>query len=567
MGRAQLSRRVLLLQFVLTPWVYCGLGLLFPPSGLAEDLLLGRPLAQGIQLKQILRHYSPEQLIINVAEIDLKQVKVISALAGDYVEEGGPDQGRELLSQLARRKGFTLAVNADYFPHSGDPLGLMISKGELISEPHPDRVAIGFTSKGQVLFDKVRWTAQGTSNHHSFSLQGLNRKRGSNELILYTPRYGTSTQTNNFGTEVLLSSVNTRTYLGEWSGTVTSVFIGKGNTPLMEGTVVLSGHGSSANLLKTLQPGDTVHFRIVLQPAKWVEVVEAVGGGPWLVRKGKVILNSSAEKFSPYLTLRRHPRTAIGVDKEGHLIVVTVDGRQTISVGMTLSELAQLLVELGAEEAINLDGGGSTGLVAYGCFLNSPSELKERPIANALGFISSPLSPSSPLPEVSLSPTEITVVSGQTVSLELRSVRGEKIPQDVPILWSVDRPIGFVSQQGQFTGVHSGTGTVIARLGAQLLQAKVTVVPGPPAEIQVTADLAYSPKGRLIARVTDANRNPVPGIEVTFDLGKEVPSYQGKTDSEGQVIYLLPQEARSDTKILIMVPGLTPVTWVSPTKS
>lgn len=567
MGRAPLGKRVFLTQFVLAPFVFCCLGLSFPQSASAEDLLLGRPVAQGIQLKQILRYHSSEQLIINMAEIDLKQVKVTSALAGDYVEEGGPNQGREWLTQLARRKGFTLAVNADYFSYSGDPLGLMISNGELVSEPHPDRVAIGFTSKGQVLFDKVKWIARGTSNQRSFSLQGLNRKRGSNELILYTPRYGPSTQTNDFGTEVLLSSVNTRTYLGEWSGTVTSIFNGRGNTPLMEGTVVLSGHGSSEDLLKTLQPGDTVHFRITLQPTEWAEVVEAVGGGPWLVRGGKIVLNYSSEKFDAYLALRRHPRTAIGINKEGHLMVVTVDGRQTISAGMTLSEFAQLLVELGAENAINLDGGGSTGLVAYGCFLNSPSELKERPIANALGFTALPLSFASSLPEVSLSPAEVTVVSGQTVSLELRSAQGEKVLQEVPVLWSVDRPIGFISQQGRFTGIHSGMGTIIARLGNQLLQAKVTVVPGPPAEIQVMADLAYPPKGRFIARVTDANRNPVPGVEVTFDLGKEIPPYQGKTDLEGQVVYLLSKEVSPDTKIRITAPGLAPVTWVSPPRS
>ncbi len=82
----------------------------------------------------------------------------------------------------------------------------------------------------------------------------------------------------------------------------------------------------------------------------------------------------------------RHPRTAVGVRADGRILLVTVDGRQPEkSVGMTIAELTALLIELGAVEAINMDGGGSTTMVIDGKVVNSPSDLTgERPVGDAL---------------------------------------------------------------------------------------------------------------------------------------------------------------------------------------
>ena len=82
--------------------------------------------------------------------------------------------------------------------------------------------------------------------------------------------------------------------------------------------------------------------------------------------------------------LMRHPRTAVGWDKD-HLYLVEVDGRQSdLSVGMTFPELAAYMAKLGCEQAMNLDGGGSATMWVFGQVMNSPSEGRERPGANAL---------------------------------------------------------------------------------------------------------------------------------------------------------------------------------------
>ncbi len=115
-------------------------------------------------------------------------------------------------------------------------------------------------------------------------------------------------------------------------------------------------------------------------------VYNAVSGNAWLVRRGTA---------SPPETGEPAPRTAVGVSKNGrYLYLVVVDGRQAgYSEGMRLDELAALLVELGAQEAINLDGGGSSTLARAGTLgpvvLNSPIHRGrpgwERPVGNHLG--------------------------------------------------------------------------------------------------------------------------------------------------------------------------------------
>ena len=113
-----------------------------------------------------------------------------------------------------------------------------------------------------------------------------------------------------------------------------------------------------------------------------------IGGGPLLLRDGIALGTEQAdtEGFAGDFSRGRHPRTALGVRKDGSIVLVTVDGRQPlISVGMTIPELSVLMAEWGCREAINLDGGGSTTMVAGGKIVNHPSDAAgERPVSDAL---------------------------------------------------------------------------------------------------------------------------------------------------------------------------------------
>jgi hypothetical protein len=149
-----------------------------------------------------------------------------------------------------------------------------------------------------------------------------------------------------------------------------------GNTPLDPQTAVLSISPDLLARIPAMKPGDTLRLATESIPnLSGVDV--AIGGGPSLVRDGQI------EKWNGWIHLPQ-PRTALGWNQH-YFFLVEVDGRQLdLSLGMTFTQLAKYLLELGCEQAMNLDGGGSATLWAFGAVKNSPSEGQERAAPNAL---------------------------------------------------------------------------------------------------------------------------------------------------------------------------------------
>ncbi len=145
-----------------------------------------------------------------------------------------------------------------------------------------------------------------------------------------------------------------------------------------------------------VQRGDTLLLLDApLQPGQQVEgpsrtarlwtPIEAMGAGPMLVRAGRLHVTSDEEGFGSTSIPNVHPRTAAGVTAAGDLILMVVDGRQDASRGVDLEELGRLMLEAGAVEALNLDGGGSSTLVVQGRLINRPTGgTFERQVMNAL---------------------------------------------------------------------------------------------------------------------------------------------------------------------------------------
>jgi exopolysaccharide biosynthesis protein len=114
-------------------------------------------------------------------------------------------------------------------------------------------------------------------------------------------------------------------------------------------------------------------------------VRHALGAGPTLIRNGNVLVTAMEEQFKPDITQGIAPRTAVGLMPDGKMLLVTVDGRQpSVSRGLSLTGLAYLLQQMGAVEAINLDGGGSTAMAIGPTVVNRPSDGVERRVNNAL---------------------------------------------------------------------------------------------------------------------------------------------------------------------------------------
>jgi len=156
---------------------------------------------------------------------------------------------------------------------------------------------------------------------------------------------------------------------------------------------VISASGSARQwALEKLRMGSRLRINSSLTPLDraqsqlWKQATTVGGGGPQLVKDGRIEITTAAEKMLPNFATDRHPRTAVGKLRDGRILFVTVDGRQPgLSVGMSLNELAALLLEFGATEAINLDGGGSTTMVIKNRIVNKPSDTSgERPVSDAI---------------------------------------------------------------------------------------------------------------------------------------------------------------------------------------
>ncbi len=147
---------------------------------------------------------------------------------------------------------------------------------------------------------------------------------------------------------------------------------------------MLVGRGAGARQLVSIPVGTKLTLRTRVQGAPKV----AITGNKFLVLDGVIQVVDDREM---------HPRTAVGIDLDTHqMLFLVVDGRQSFSRGYTMVELANLMIELGADEALNLDGGGSSTLVARTpsaklAVVNSPSDGFQRRVANGLGIsISTP---------------------------------------------------------------------------------------------------------------------------------------------------------------------------------
>lgn len=128
------------------------------------------------------------------------------------------------------------------------------------------------------------------------------------------------------------------------------------------------------------------------QGTVWSNLSNVIGGGPNLVSNGQVNVTYDPEvMFGSGVGLDNgDPRTAVGYTAAGKLILFVVDGRSAESIGMSLPQVAQTMLNLGCVAAINLDGGGSSTLVAGGSLLNHPSDGTERQVASFFAVVPLP---------------------------------------------------------------------------------------------------------------------------------------------------------------------------------
>jgi Phosphodiester glycosidase/SPOR domain len=347
--------------------------------------------------------------VVHVLAVDPARAEPV--LANDVVVD------RERLSAISARRGAIAAVNGGYFVIGdadgtpGDLAGSSILNGRLVSEAVDGRTDL-FLRRHRAdvaaLWDR-RWVDAADGARRL--LDGENRRPGliracggeggdaptglplhditctdPSELIHTAPLFGAATETGP-GAEAVLDD----------RGRVEEVREPRGGPVPADGSV-LTGTGDAADWIRRhVRPGTRVRLGSRLQDERGavpLPGLDVINGGPRLLRSGRVNITAEAEGFDHATDpgfyyafgLRRNPRTMAGVTRDGHLLLVAVDGRAPgYSAGLDFEDEALVMRALGASDAVNLDGGGSTTMTVRGNVVTRPSDATgERPIADAI---------------------------------------------------------------------------------------------------------------------------------------------------------------------------------------
>ena len=382
-----------------------------------------RSLAPGVEYRRLVRAGGP--VVVHVVALRKDSGLALRAvLSNDRV--AGPAPAQERTTAMCQRVRCIAAVNGDFAVPSGEPIGAVVAGGQMLRSPVPSHHQLSVTPAGDLVAGTLGWSAQLVpSDLRPLPIGGLNVARPAEALVLYTPAYGPATATNEFGAELVLRMLEptspprlAQTALVELIGFVS----GKGNSSIPSDGMVLSGHGAGAAALADLwsrHQSGSVSRRGLLRVETTAPVAESVGATPVLVHEGRRWVANDGSGF----VAGRHPRTVVGWSSV-EVLMVAVDGRQPgYSIGLSLPDTADLLLGLGATEAVNLDGGGSTTLAAGATVLNRPSDRMvkragkqeivheprpgdvvvgsvERPVASGLAIVpagAAPLPPFDPL--------------------------------------------------------------------------------------------------------------------------------------------------------------------------
>jgi len=308
------------------------------------------------------------------ADLKAHGVELKPVLAGDKLGSLEP------LSRMVERYGAVGGVNGTFYIMGSPrlPVDTMVIDGNLLVRGDREATGLVVTKEGKAFFDRLnpRVTLRLPGKKAIFEVNTVNLPV-EDGLTVFTPAYGTSTGS---GPEVLeMPAAPDRTgrlILGEAVN---------GNAAIPPNGLVISLRGEKIKLKDYFVPGQAAVMEV--EELKTEDVAHLITNGPILVQRGCKYVPIPREELDSALWAR-HPRTAVGVTASGKVLLAVVDGRRPDSVGMTFSELADLMLELGAEEAMALDGGGSSEMIVDKKIVNVPSDGAERRINNALLVIS-----------------------------------------------------------------------------------------------------------------------------------------------------------------------------------
>ncbi|MDP4093271.1 MAG: phosphodiester glycosidase family protein [Bacillota bacterium] len=438
-------------------------------SSIIHETRTSEAITSGVTHESINRFTDNGWVNINVLRVDLSNPYIKL----DTMTSPNSIKALSSVKSMAQNNGAVAAVNGGFFNWLGDstagyPDGPIVQNGQIITASNDynrynDSMAtFSINNLNQVLFDY--WKTDITLMAPNGQMKVINQyDKFSNsnftDFTIFDRRWnGSSVGASASMPDVVEMVVD--------QGKVVDIRQGQPQTQIPQnGYVVVTRKTGGQFIIQNFQIGDEVTLDISTSPV-WSDMKMAVTGSAILVRDGQI---PSTFSFNiPGL----QPRTAVGSSKDGkQLILVTVDGRQNSSIGMSQYQLAQLMLDLGAYNAMNLDGGGSTTMVERTpgtnslSLVNSPSDGYQRGVSTAIGIFS--IAPPSDLAGVVIDTNDSNVFVNTTRKFTVRGYDKYLNPISIDpstVKWSVSGIQGSFSGS-TLTAKSVGTGKVTVSIG------------------------------------------------------------------------------------------------------
>jgi len=267
---------------------------------------------------------------------------------------------KKTVPSFAKMMGALAAVNGSFFFADGTPVGALIINGQIISTPLMNRTALIIYKDGSASIDSVKMNGYlKLKGDDTLSFSGVNQPLKKDYIMVYTPDYQ-STDPSGSSTNIVVEN-----------GKASKITYGETKVP--KNGFIVSALGLTGDVLKDrIRIGDEIKWFFMASP-DLSRMEHVIAGGPRLVHSGKACVTSKEERFRNDVAKSRAARTAVGITSTGQLIFA-------VAGSATLNELARLMIDLGAYDAMNLDGGGSSAMVVNGSKVFGSG----RPVSNAI---------------------------------------------------------------------------------------------------------------------------------------------------------------------------------------
>ncbi|MDB9511163.1 phosphodiester glycosidase family protein [Kamptonema animale CS-326] len=347
------------------------------PDSLVERDILWAP---GLRWRSQYRNLGNSKFPVVWLEINPRQsgLKIRPILSNPPT-----DSGTAPLLQTAELSNIAAAINGGFFNRINRlALGAIRRDNQWLSGPILNRGAIAWNDNGDIKIGRLSLQESLiTSKGERLAVTHLNSAYVQAGIGRYTAKWGTSYTPFSDG-EIIVTVQNEQVISQSPGGTA-----GKTSFPIPANSYLLTLR-SNPTIANQIPVGTSLRLETATVPADFNRYPYILGGGPVLVQNSQVFLDAKAEGFSDAYVKQTAIRSAVAIAANGNLLIVAIHNRAG-GAGATFSNIAQIMQQMGAVDALNLDGGSSTSLYLGGQLIDRPAQTAAR-VHNGIGVFIQP---------------------------------------------------------------------------------------------------------------------------------------------------------------------------------